>query len=320
MYSFLIFVGMFLTAMLASTAAVTFAWAAAQARLKATGAVDEEEPGSQLQLLKEDSESISTIRIWRLLLEKVSHAESLRRQISEANMDWTVGRMVLLMMMMGLLTATVFGAVPWMPLPLTLAAAAGVGSLPYAFMRFRRARRLAKFSAQFPDALDSLARAMKAGYPLAASMELLIYEQPEPLASEMRRTREQWRLGTSWEDSLDALAERIPIAEVRMFAAAVKLQNRVGGKLNDVLSRMAETMRESGALEGEIRSVTAHSRMTGTVLTALPVALCLVMFAVNPEYIANLFTHPAGRMLISASLIANVLAHLVIRHLSKIRM
>ncbi len=320
MYAFLIFVGMFLTAMLASTAAVTFAWAAAQSRFKIAGEDEDEESPAQALLLREDSESISTIRIWRLLLEKISHADSLRRQIAEADMNWTVGRMVLLMMMLGLLTATAFEALPWMPLLLTLAASVGAGLLPYSFMRFRRACRLAKFSAQFPEALDSLARAMKAGYPLASAMELLVYEQPEPLASEMRRTREQWRLGTSWEDSLDALAERIPIAEVKMFAAAVKLQNRVGGKLNDVLSRMAETMREGGALEGEIRSITAHSRMTGSVLTALPVVLCAVMFVVNPEYIANLFTHPAGRMLISASLIANVVAHLVIKKLSKIRM
>ncbi len=320
MYAFLIFVGMFLTAMLAATAAVTFAWAAAQSRFKIAGNDGNESSPGQALLLRENSEAISTIRIWRLLLEKMSHADSLRRQIAEADMNWTVGRMVLMMLLLGLLTATAFGAVPWMPLPLTLAAAVGAGSLPYAFMRFRRARRLAKFSAQFPEALDSLARAMKAGYPLASAMELLAYEQPEPLASEMRRTREQWRLGTSWEDSLDALAERIPIAEVKMFAAAVKLQNRVGGKLNDVLSRMAETMREGAALEGEIRSITAHSRMTGSVLTALPIVLCAVMFVVNPEYIANLFTHPAGRMLISASLIANVVAHLVIKKLSKIRM
>jgi len=263
MYAFLIFVGMFLTAMLASTAAVTFAWAAAQSRFKIAGEDEDEESPAQALLLREDSESISTIRIWRLLLEKISHADSLRRQIAEADMNWTVGRMVLLMMMLGLLTATAFEALPWMPLLLTLAASVGAGLLPYSFMRFRRARRLAKFSAQFPEALDSLARAMKAGYPLASAMELLVYEQPEPLASEMRRTREQWRLGTSWEDSLDALAERIPIAEVKMFAAAVKLQNRVGGKLNDVLSRMAETMREGGALEGEIRSITAHTQDDG---------------------------------------------------------
>ncbi len=320
MYSLLIFVGMFMTAMLAATAAVTFAWAAAQARIKTSSEEAEDEGEGQVSLLRHEAESISTIRIWRVLLERLIHADRLRLQIAEADLNWTVGRMVLLMMLLGLLTATTAGAIPWMPAPLPLVAAAGVGSLPYAFMRLRRARRLARFAAQFPDALESLARAMKAGYPLAAAVELLAYEQPEPLASEMRRTREQWRLGTSWEDSMDALAERIPIAEVRMFAAAVKLQNRVGGKLNDVLSRLAETMREGGALEGEIRSITAHSRMTGGVLTALPIGICVVMFAINPEYIANLFTHPVGRLLVSASVVANIAAHLVIRHLSKIRM
>jgi tight adherence protein B len=228
--------------------------------------------------------------------------------------------MVLMMMMLAMLTASVLGAVTWMPGLMTLAAALGAGYLPYGYMRFKHARRLARFSAQFPEALDSLARAMKAGYPLASAMELLAMEQPEPLATEMRRTRDQWKLGTSWEDSLDALADRIPVTEVRMFAAAVKLQNRVGGKLNDVLTRMAETMREGSALEGEIRSITAHGRMTGGVLTALPVGICVVMFVVNPEYMANLFQQPAGRTMVMIAFVANIAAHVVIKKLSTIRM
>lgn len=320
MYAFMIFAGMFLTAMLAATAAVTFTHAAVQARARMSGAAEEEEASEQPALLRQEAESISTIRVWRILLERLIHVDGLRRQIAEADMDWTVGRMVLLMLMLAMLTASALGTAPWMPGAMTLAAALACGYLPYGYMRFRRARRLARFSAQFPEALDSLARAMKAGYPLASAMELLAMEQPEPLAAEMRRTRDQWKLGTSWEDSLDALADRIPVAEVRMFAAAVKLQNRVGGKLNDVLARMAETMREGSALEGEIRSITAHGRMTGAVLTALPVGICVVMFAVNPEYMANLFQQPVGRTLVLAAFAANVVAHVVIRKLSRIRM
>ena len=321
MYAFMIFAGMFLTAMLAATAAVTFAHAAVQARARLTGAAEEEEESdAQLVLLREEGASISTIRVWRILLERVIHVEALKRQIAEADMDWTVGRMVLMMMMLAMLAASAFGAVTWMPGPMTAAAALGAGWLPYGYMRIKRARRLAKFSAQFPEALESLARAMKAGYPLASAMELLAMEQPEPLAAEMRRTRDQWKLGTSWEDSLDALADRIPVAEVRMFAAAVKLQNRVGGKLNDVLARMAETMREGSALEGEIRSITAHGRMTGGVLTALPVGICVVMFAVNPEYMASLFKQPVGRTIVLAAFVANIAAHVVIKRLSRIRL
>jgi tight adherence protein B len=321
MFAFMIFAGMFLTAMLAATAAVTFAHAAVQARARLTGTAHEEDETDGLpSLLREEAESISTIRVWRILLERLIHVDGLKRQIAEADMDWTVGRMVLMMMMLAMLTASALGAVSWIPGVMTLAAALACGYLPYGYMRFRRARRLARFSAQFPEALDSLARAMKAGYPLASAMELLAMEQPEPLAAEMRRTRDQWKLGTSWEDSLDALADRIPVAEVRMFAAAVKLQNRVGGKLNDVLTRMAETMREGAALEGEIRSITAHGRMTGAVLTALPVGICVVMFAVNPEYMASLFQLPVGRTLVLAAFAANVAAHVVIKKLSRIRM
>ncbi|MBE0660477.1 MAG: type II secretion system F family protein [Bryobacteraceae bacterium] len=320
MYSFMIFAAMFLTAMLAATAAVVFAHAAVQARARIMGAEVEESTDGQLTLLKEEAESVSTIRVWRILLERIIHVDTLKRQIAEADMNWTVGRMVLMMMMLAMLTASVLGSVEWIPGVMTLAAALGTGYLPYGYMRFKHARRLTRFSAQFPEALDSLARAMKAGYPLASAMELLAMEQPEPLATEMRRTRDQWKLGTSWEDSLDALADRIPVTEVRMFAAAVKLQNRVGGKLNDVLTRMAETMREGSALEGEIRSITAHGRMTGGVLTALPVGISVVMFVVNPEYMANLFQQPVGRALVMAAIVANIAAHVVIKKMSRIRM
>ncbi|MBA3972989.1 MAG: hypothetical protein C0504_02075 [Candidatus Solibacter sp.] len=320
MYAFIIFAGMFLTAMLAATAAVVFAHAAVQARARIMGAAIEDTSGGQLTLIREEAESISTIRVWRILLERIIHVGTLKSQIAEADMNWTVGRMVLLMMMLAMLTASALGSVAWIPGVMTLAAALCAGYLPYGYILFKRGRRLARFSAQFPEALDSLARAMKAGYPLASAMELLAMEQPEPLAAEMRRTRDQWKLGTSWEDSLDALANRIPVTEVRMFAAAVKLQNRVGGKLNDVLTRMAETMREGSALEGEIRSITAHGRMTGSVLTALPVGICVVMFAVNPEYMASLFQPGVGRTLVIAAFVANIAAHVVIRKLSRIRM
>jgi len=188
------------------------------------------------------------------------------------------------------------------------------------YLRAARARRFRLFAEQFPEALDSLSRALKAGYPLAHAIEMLAMEQPEPLASEMRRTRDEWKLGIPWDQALDNLAGRIPLPEVALFSAAVKMQNRFGGRLNDVLGRLGETMREHAALEGEVRSISAHSRLTGTVLSAVPVVIALLLFWVNPEQMALLLQHPAGRAMLAGAMLAIVAAHFVIRRMVQIRL
>jgi tight adherence protein B len=151
-------------------------------------------------------------------------------------------------------------------------------------------------------------------------VELLALEQPEPLSSEMRRTREEWNLGVGWDQALDNLADRIPVPEVRLFVAAVKLQNRVGGRLNDVLGRLGETMRDNGALESEVRAVSAHSRITGTVLTIVPIMIGVLMFVVNPEYMGVMLRRPEGRAMLGAAALANVVAHFVIKRVAQVRM
>ncbi len=145
-------------------------------------------------------------------------------------------------------------------------------------------------------------------------------EQPEPLASEMRRTRDEWKLGTLWDQALDNLSARVALPEVAMFSAAVKLQNRYGGRLNDVLARLGETMREHAALEGEVRSISAHSRLTGAVLTAIPVIIALLLFWVNPEQMAVLLRRDEGCTMLAASGLAVVAAHFIIRWMTRIRM
>lgn len=135
----------------------------------------------------------------------------------------------------------------------------------------------------------------------------------------MRRTREEWNLGVGWDQALDNLADRIPVPEVRLFVAAVKLQNRVGGRLNDVLGRLGETMRDNGALESEVRAVSAHSRITGMVLTIVPIMIGVLMFLVNPEYMSIMLRRAEGRAMLGAAALANVVAHFVIKRVAQVR-
>lgn len=296
---------------LASLLAASLYWAVIESRRRAA------EAGPAGMLLQ--GAQLSTIRLWAALLERFSQTERLRHLIRQAGLPWSTGRATLLMLFgaasvgLFLMQARLFS--PWLRWMLALAA----GSSPILYLQFARARRFRLFAEQFPDALDSLARALKAGYPLAHAIELLAVEQPEPLASEMRRTRDEWRLGIPWDQALDNLSARVPLPEVALFSAAVKLQNRYGGRLNDLLARLGETMREHATLEGEIRSVSAHSRLTGAVLTALPVLIALLLFWVNPGQMAVLWHRPEGRALLAASAAAIVTAHFVIRWMTRIR-
>lgn len=300
----------FASGLIAALLAGSFYWAVREARRRREAQASALLNGRQL----------STIRIWGALLERFSQVERLRQLIAQAGVRWTVGRTTLVMLFgaasVGLFLTETGIFSPWVRALMTAAAA----SSPVLYLRAARARRFRLFAEQFPEALDSLSRALKAGYPLAHAIEMLAAEQPEPLAGEMRRTRDEWKLGIPWDQALDNLTARIPLSEVALFAAAVKMQNRYGGRLNDVLVRLGETMREHAALEGEVRSVSAHSRLTGSVLSALPVVIGLLLFWINPEQMSLLLQKPTGRAMLAGAVLANIAAHAVLRRMAQIRM
>jgi tight adherence protein B len=151
-------------------------------------------------------------------------------------------------------------------------------------------------------------------------MELLSQEESGPLATEMRRTADERRLGAPLDKALENLARRVPLINVRLFVAAVKLQSRTGGKLSEVLGGLAETMREAAMIEGEVQALAAHGRVTGAVLTGLPILIALVMTWVNPGYLFILVESPAGRMMTAGCLGALVIGHFVIRKILDIKL
>jgi tight adherence protein B len=305
----------FLVTFLIAALAVLLAWLAlqrGQSPLESSQTIL-----SPQTILKE--ESLSTIEVWASLLKRFDFSELVQRHLDQADLAWSVGRFTLLMLLCGSIGFTL--ALHWKA-PDWLAALIGVfaAALPYFYLRRRRAKRFRRFEEAFPDALDSLARALRAGHPFAAGIEILANESLPPVSTEMRTAAMEANLGTSWEIALENLARRIPLLEVRMFVSALQLQARTGGKLNEVLSNVAETMREATALKGEVRTLAAHGRLTGLVLTFLPVAIAIIMWIVSPSYLAILVHHPNGKFLIAGALICLVLGHLVIRRIVDIQL
>jgi tight adherence protein B len=263
------------------------------------------------------SERLSTLNFWDTLLARFDFTEILRTRIAQADLDWSVGRVTLAMLLFGLVTMLIL--VKLINIFAALAGAVLIGIIPYMIVLRKRNKRFNKFRENFPDVLESLARALRAGYPLSASMDIIAAETLPPVSAEMRKTSAEANLGMGWTRALDNLGRRIPVLEVNLFISAVELHARTGGKLIEVLSGLAENMREAMALQGEVRSLAAHGKLTGVILTILPIGIALMMMIVSPGYMQILFNHPYGKNLITAAVVCLVLAHFVIRKIVDIK-
>jgi tight adherence protein B len=264
-------------------------------------------------------EEFSSITIWDNLLNRFDFVEGMRARIAQADLSWSVGRLTSLMLLIGAFVQAILSGVSWTPFWLDVLLALGAASLPYVYVLHRRSKRLDQFEKQFPDALDFLARSLRAGHPLPVCLELLSQDESAPLSTEMRKTNEERKLGMPLDQALTNLSKRVPLLTVRVFVAAVRLQGRTGGRLSDVLTNMSETMRESISVEGEVKALAAHGRVTGAVLTVLPVIIALLMTAVNPGYLNILVENSTGRHLVAGCLVALVAAHLVIRKIVNVK-
>jgi len=265
------------------------------------------------------NESISTISIWGTLLQRFDFIPLMKRQIQQADLKWSVGRVTSMMLLSGTIALVVLVKGDCLPGWTNAALAYGASLVPYLYIWRKRAKRFAKFESQFPDALDSLSRALRAGHPFAAALEIVANEAEVPVSTELRAAAIEGNFGTSWQQALENLAQRVPLLEVNMFAAAVQLHNRTGGKLSEVLGTLSEGMREAGALKGEIRAIAAHGKLTGMILTILPVVIANMMMVVKPEYLAVLFKHPSGKYLLTGAIACLAIAHFVIRRIVDIK-
>ncbi len=265
-------------------------------------------------------DQLSSITLWGNLLSRFDFVEGMRARITQAELSWSVGRLTAMMLLAGAFSLLILSGFGWLPFGIAFLLACGAASLPYLYVLRRRGKRFRQFEEQFPDALDFLARSLRAGHPLPISLEMLAQEEAPPLATEMRTTAEERKLGMPLDQALSNLAKRMPLLNVRLFVAAVKLQSRTGGKLGEVLGGLAETMRESTAVQGEVRSLAAHGRVTGMVLTALPIGIAIMMQIVNPGYLDILFESPTGSEMVVVCLVALVAAHFVIRKIVDVRL
>jgi tight adherence protein B len=198
-----------------------------------------------------------------------------------------------------------------------LLGAAG-GALPIVYVMRKRSGRLRRFEELFPDSLEFVARSMRAGHAFSVSLEMIHREFQEPLAGEFRRTFEEHNLGLPLDVALQKLAKRVPSLDVHFFVSAVVLQKRTGGNLAEILDKLAYVIRERFKLRGRIRAISAHGRMTGVALTCIPIAVGVLMFYLNPDYMRFFLFDDVGRIMLISAIVLQVIGYTIIKQIVKI--
>jgi len=253
------------------------------------------------------------------LLEKLTpNLPSIRKWFIQADCHIRPSTLFGIGLVLGFLGAT--GS--WLAgVPLVLAPLAGLVmfTIPWLWLLNKRRVRLKTFASQLPDALELVARALRAGHSLAAGMHVVAEEMPSPISEEFGRVYEEQNLGIAVEDALKAMCERVPNLDLRFFVTSVLIQRQTGGDLAEILDKIGYVIRERYRILGQVKALTGEGRLSGVVLIALPFALFLFMLHVKPDYISLLWTDEVGIKMSIGALIAQILGALVIRKIVNIK-
>jgi len=251
------------------------------------------------------------LRRWKLV-------RKIQKLIARAESLWSVSGV--LAWSLGLAVAGyAIGYYEFPSLAIALLPALGCAALPFLFLRYQHARRLKEFNRYLPESIDLMSRALRAGHSLTAAIEIIGEESPEPVRSEFREVYRQQNFGIPAREALIQLARRIPLPELNFVVTAILLQKETGGNLVEVLDRTTAVIRERLRIQGEIRIHTAQGRLTGWILSLLPVVMFFLLSLANRGYTRVLIEDPTGRKLIYTGVGLIVLGGLIIRKIVSVK-
>jgi tight adherence protein B len=273
-------------------------------------------PSEELALLRD--EMLSEIPALDSLLRRSERVGNLQTLLSQADLDIRAGNMLLLCGGSGIVFAviafSVGGAIIFGWLGLLLGA-----FLPYSYASYRRSKRFQKFEELFPEAIDTLARAVRAGHAFTTALELIANEVAEPIASEFRKLFEEQKFGLPVRDALINLTQRVPLVDVKFFVTAVMLQRETGGNLAEILDNLSYVIRERFKIMRQVRVHTAQGRLTMVLLMSVPPVIVMVMLVMSPNFIRPLFTDPLGHTLVVAGIALQTVGYFWIRKVIRIQ-
>lgn len=251
------------------------------------------------------------------MAERIPQLWDLHHLLVQSGLGWTIEGLLIRVFtfaaILGLVSLALFG---------TIAGSAAFvlgGTLPYLHARRRKRKRILRLESQLPDAIDLIARAVRAGHPLSEGLRMASEEAPDPLASEFRITFEEQKFGLPFEDALLGLGDRVEVVDIRILITAILVQREVGGNLSEILEQISETMRARFSLKRQVRVYTAQGRMSGYTLAALPILVGMVITFINPEYMQTLYQETLGQALLVIAATLQGIGFLWIRRIVDVR-
>jgi tight adherence protein B len=264
-----------------------------------------------LELKVVRDELLSDVPAIHRMLLKWKWSDKMRNFIGQAGMKVKPGRLILLSAVLAV-AAFLMGTRAMSNSLLGLLFIPVGGLIPICIVAFKRRSRLKAFEKIFPEAIDLLGRAVRAGHSFSTGLEMITTELPEPVAGEFRTTFEEQNFGLPLRDALLNLSERIPLIDVRFFVTAVLIQKETGGNLAEILDNLAHVVRERFRILGEVRIKTAQGRLTAAILISLPPIMGVVLRFLNPSYMKPLFNDPIGPWIIALAVFLQVVGSLML--------
>jgi tight adherence protein B len=285
-------------------------------RLATVEQAAERAPSHELLLLRDELlSSIPTLHRW---LSRSARVSRLQRYIYQADLRVRAGKFLLIALCSGAWFSMIATFVTSSALLAVGLGCAG-SAAPVLYVSRRRSRRFQRFESAFPQAIELLSRAVRAGHAFVTALEMVGTELTEPVAGEFRKVFEEQKFGLPIRDALLNLAERMPLVDVKFFVTAVLIQRETGGNLAEILDKLSYVIRERFKIVRQVRVFTAQGRLTMIILMCLPPGLALAMSTVNPEFVSPLWTEHMGHMMVLGALSLQIVGFLLIRRIIRIK-
>jgi tight adherence protein B len=266
-------------------------------------------------MLERPVQRLSEVRALEFALSRWKGVSGpLERLVTQSGLNLTVGTLVLLCLFAACIGYLV---VKWLTYftYLGLAAAPLFGSVPYLVVRHMRTRRFEKFEEQFPEAIELMARALRAGHAFPTGLQMVADEMPDPIGAEFKLVYDRQNFGMPMPEALKGLTDRVPVLDAKFFVTAVLTQRETGGNLSEILDNLATVIRDRFRVKRQVRVVTAHGRITGWILAGLPPALAGVLTLISPAHMKTLLNDPLGVQMLVFAATLQIAGTLIIRKL-----
>jgi len=253
----------------------------------------------------------------QMLASRAGIVRPIERMIEQSGVGTTVGVVLLssgCLFMLGVVIGLTWAGALW--LGVVLGACLAVA--PAVYLRFKRARRVRRFEELFPEALDLMTRAMRAGHTFTTALGMVADELPTPIAAEFKLLHDQQNFGMPLNDALRQFGERVPLLAAKFFVTAILTQRETGGNLTEVLDNLAKVIRDRFMVMLQVRTKSAHGRITGWILVALPPSLAVLLMIVNPGHFDPMLADPVGVQMIVGAIVLQVVGALIIRKIVNI--